>query len=592
MAREPVQLNTPVSSGGQVSNRAAYMRPAFDRSGSKALASALGSLSGSLSQFNAQVDRYQNAQRQAQLEEAQRFQNQEVAKLSLQGSEDGALGRSSRGSALQDSPVFQAAYQEGHLDASIRRRLTELERNTNWEGFNADVDAGHDKLQAFLLEQSEGLLEGYTPEVQAKLYPSIRNWANGKMNAQAIASKERRITNMQEDLTATIENQLALGEGPDAIRAAMEEQMNILSQVGVVDPSGKAAQSLIDAAILSRDPDAINQVLADDEFSKQMLNSEARMKLMTARDQLEAQERAVQNLERSEYNKAFLQTTASVQLEAMQALSEGNSRQAIDAIDGMLAQAYDHPDTQVGLSAVKALDAMKKAVLTPPKETLDPTTEYQLRMQMDEELSMAAARGEGQEALTAISARYIELGVSPSNAVSSTKAAFSFAEAQFSTFEEYNTAELSVITGALASANSQMPETSQFLGIGEADINKNSVASFVRMQRAKLQAETEQIMLSQFGPEWRSSISRDEILKIDRDITQRAYEAAGLHFSSQIKVLLDNGTTRSQLLSSPVVRKAVTQMIGQEEMDRYRAMTEAATAEANATAAARSERYQ
>ena len=70
MAREPVKMNSVTSASGRVSNRAAYMRPGRDNSGSKALASALSSLGGSLDSVNKQVDRYQNAQRQAELEAA------------------------------------------------------------------------------------------------------------------------------------------------------------------------------------------------------------------------------------------------------------------------------------------------------------------------------------------------------------------------------------------------------------------------------------------------------------------------------------------------------------------------------------------
>ena len=83
MAREPVKLNSPVSSAGQISNRASYMRPGNDRSDSKALADALGSLSGSLKGVNQQVDRYQNAQRQSELQAAQKFQNEEIQRQTL-----------------------------------------------------------------------------------------------------------------------------------------------------------------------------------------------------------------------------------------------------------------------------------------------------------------------------------------------------------------------------------------------------------------------------------------------------------------------------------------------------------------------------
>ena len=585
MAREPIKVGSVVSAQGQVGNRAAYMRPANDRSGSKALSDALGSLSGSLQQFNSQVDRYQNARRQAELEEAQRFQNAEVARYALEGATDGAAGQPTRGPALQDSPIFQAAYQEGHMDASIRRRLTQLERDTNWEEFNSDVDAGHDKLQAFLLQESEGMLAGYSPEVQAKMYPTISNWANGKMAAQTAAAKERRISNMQEDLTATIESQMALGEGPDAIRAAMEEQMNIFGQAGVADPSGKAAQALLDAAVLTRDPDAINQVLADEEFSTQMLNTDARKKLIAARDQLEAQERAIENRERSEYNRAFLQSTAGVQMEAMQALAGGNSRQAVDMLDGMLAQAYEHPDSQAGLAAVKALDAMKKAILEPPVEKLDPVTEYSLRLSMQEELAMAAASGMGPEGLTEIAAGYIGQGVSPSQALTSTNAAFAFAEEQDNSYDRAFTSTLSVITGELASASDMMPDTSEFLGMNEVDVNKNSVANFVKMERIRILQEQEQMMVAKHGPEWRSSVSRDEVAAIDADATARAFKAAGMHPGFNFKALLDNGTSRARLFSSPVMRQALEQMIGPVELARYDAMDRQATAQSEAALA-------
>ena len=151
MAREPVKMNSVVSAQGRVGNRAAYMRPGRDNSGSKALASALSSLGGSLESVNKQVDRYQNAQRQAELEAAQVEQNKKVAELMVQGTRDGRDGVNNSAD-LQDSPLFHQAYQEGRMIADYDKTVATMEREVNWSAFSQDVDDGHNKIQQFLLD--------------------------------------------------------------------------------------------------------------------------------------------------------------------------------------------------------------------------------------------------------------------------------------------------------------------------------------------------------------------------------------------------------------------------------------------------------
>ena len=569
MAREPVKMNSVVSTPGQVGNRAAYMRPGTDRSGSKALSQALGSLSGSLSKFNQQVDRYQAAERQSQIEAAQKFQNEEVQRLSLEGQLKGMKGEGLDASHLQDSPIFQAAYQEGHITANMQRRLTQLERETNWEQFNDDVDAGHDKLQAFLLEQGEGMMAGYSPEIQAKFYSQYRTWSSNKMAAQATAAKENRVTNMKDDLTSSIENLMVTGAGVEAIRAELSEASTIFAKAGVEDPSGSAAASLVQASLLTRDADAITRVLEDPEFAKS-LSASTRATLQTARDQLAAQESAIQNRERAEYNRAFNDTTASASMEAMQLFQGGNTRGAVDVIDGMLSNAYNHPDSSVGLSAVKSLDTLKKAMLAPPPAAkLDASTSISLRLQMEQELAQAAGSGAENHELVAIGARYIEQGLSESQVFSGINAGFAFAEDRTDTYGQELDLELKTIAGEFSSAVKLIDGGDvSFLGINEVDSNMNIITNQYRLAYERSVAEQTAVLQAQ-GPDWQTKLGVQGYEEVHNRAKASAARAVGNNPASQLTTILQDDKAARRLLGNPETVRFLKAALGDDAVTEY-----------------------
>lgn len=321
MAREPVQLNTPVSSGGQVSNRAAYMRPGRDNSGSKALASALSSLGGSLQGINQQIDRYQNAQRQSQLQAAQKAQNEEAARLQLQGIKDAEKGVSARGSYMADSPIFQAAYQESHLETSLNVRLAKEERERNWNAYALDVDNGHNRLQSDLLNLGEELMAGHSPELQAKFYSQYRNWANQKMLTQAEGARLQRLKNIGEDGTNDVMSLMTTGAPLEAIMARVEEINNLAAAGGAENPSSYGANAVMVAAELEGRTDIL-QALVNDRDHMKTFSSEQRKALQDKMQALEREDRSERSYMESQMNKAFAKAKGEAVLSAMVAFAE------------------------------------------------------------------------------------------------------------------------------------------------------------------------------------------------------------------------------------------------------------------------------
>jgi hypothetical protein len=316
MAREPVKLNAPVSSAGQVSNRAAYMRPGRDNSGSKALADALGSLGGSLQGINQQVDRYQNAQRQSQLQAAQKAQNEEAARLQLQAIKDAEKGVSARGSYMADSPIFQAAYQESHLETSMNVRLAKEERERDWNSYSQDVDNGHNRLQADLLDMGEELMAGHSPELQAKFYSQYRQWANQKMLAQAEGARLQRLKNIGEDGTNNVMSLMATGAPLEAIMSSVEEINNLAAAGGAENPSSYGANAVMVAAELEGRTDIL-QALVNDKDHMKTFSSDQRKALQDKMQGLEREDRAERNYMETQQNKAFARAKGQIALNAV-----------------------------------------------------------------------------------------------------------------------------------------------------------------------------------------------------------------------------------------------------------------------------------
>ena len=574
MAREPVKLNNVVSSPGQVSNRAAYMRPGQDRSGSKALADALGSMSGSLSQFNQQVDRYQNAQRQAELDSARKFADEQKQSAYLQGTLDGQAGISG-GTSLQDSPLFHQAYQEGRMLADYDRTVATMERETNWSQFNNDVDDGHNKLQAFLLEQGEDMMSGYSPELQAKMMTSYRTYANQKMQAQSVASKAKRLENMQEDLTTSLESIMVTSGDPEALRALMSEQSTIYAKAGYDNPSGKVGEALITAAQLTRDPDVIDRVLSDPEFAK-TLNTDTRKKLSDARNALDAQETAIENRERAEYNRAFNDTMASATMESMMMLNNGDPRSAVNTIDAALATAYAHPDESVAVTAVKSLEAMKKAVLAPVE--VKPTKQQELAMRMEAQQVVAemAANGASDLELQAALAPFMERGLSVSNALTTVSTGVRFAEERVDSFDTMFNNSVKNFAGEVTGAANLVEDGSKFLALRETDINSNLIANSLKFHYAGIINEQEQTLMRIHGPDWVSKVGYEEMSRIHDDAEARAIKMTVQDPDSGFLELLNNPKARKRLLGSPTARRILETGLGASELARYDGMNKAA----------------
>jgi len=567
MARQPVKVNSVVSASGQISNRAAYMRPANDRSGSQALASALGSMSGSLQQFNQQVDRYQAAERQAQIEEARKLAATKTQQAYLQGSLDGQAGVATGGDALQESPIFHQAYQEGRMLADYDRTVADLERNTDWTAFNNDVDDGHNKLQAYLLAQGEEMMAGYSPELQARMLASYREYANGKMLTQSVAAKDKRIDNMGEDLTTSLESIMVTSGDPEALRAAMSEAATIFAKAGVENPSGKVGDSLITAAQLSRDPNVIDAVLSDPEFAK-TLNTDTRKRLIDARNALDAQEAAIANRERLEYNRAFNDTVASSTMDAMMMLQNGDARSAINTLDAVLATAYAHPDSSVGLSAVKSAEAMKKAILNPPEVKLSKGDELALRREAQRVVANLAQQGATDVEINAAVAPYLERGLSVSNAMTTIATGVRFAEERVDSFDTDFNSKTRVIAGEIAGAAGLVTNPSQFLALRETDINSNVIANNMKYHYTSIVGEIEQTLMAQHGPEWVSKVGYEQLQSMHDQAEERAVRMTVQDPDSGFLQLLENPQARRRLLGSPTAREFLRRGLGDAELAR------------------------
>lgn len=371
MAREPVKLNAPVSSAGQISNRAAYMRPGRDNSGSKALADALSSLGGSLQGINQQVDRYQNAQRQAELQSAQKAQNEEVARLQLQAIKDAEKGQSARGSYMADSPIFQAAYQESHLETSLNVRLAKEERERDWNAYNQDVDNGHNRLQADLLDIGEELMAGHSPELQAKFYSQYRQWANQKMAAQAEGARLQRLKNIGEDGTNNVMSLMATGAPLEAIMSSVEEINNLAAAGGAENPSSYGANAVMVAAELEGRTDIL-QALVNDKDHMKTFSSEQRKALQDKMQGLEREDRAERNYMETQQNKAFARAKGQIALDAV--LQFGENPEAGPEIaknfkGQMIQMAKEDPKN--AMAYLNLADSMYNTMIPDPEETFE-----------------------------------------------------------------------------------------------------------------------------------------------------------------------------------------------------------------------------
>lgn len=398
MAREPVKMNSVTSAAGRVSNRAAYMRPGRDNSGSKALASALSSLGGSLDSVNKQVDRYQNAQRQAELEAAQVEQNKKIAQLMVDGQNDGRDGVN-RAASLQDSPLFHQAYQEGRMIADYDKTVATMEREVNWKAFSQDVDDGHNKIQQFLLDQGEAMFAGYPPEMQAKMMAKYRDYANKKMVTQSVEAKQIRLENMGEDLITSLESQIEIGASPEELQATMLETATLFAKAGVENPSGAAADALVVATSLTNSPETLTAILEDKEFTK-TLSSSARETLMEARDSAVKKKEQLQNAMDAREWEGFREQYGRAVLQAYSVGKENPAAgmEAAAAIrEQALAFAHKHPERAPQL--LQMADRVEASFLEPATEPLKGAALAEHKIRLRRALSSAATSTEAMEAV-------------------------------------------------------------------------------------------------------------------------------------------------------------------------------------------------
>lgn len=371
MARQPVKLNAPVSASGQISNRAAYMRPGRESSGSQALASALNSISGSLSEVNRQVDRFQAAQRQSEIEAARKFQNEEIARLQVQGVQDAERGQSTRGSFMADSPIYQAAYQEAHMGAAMSKRMTEEETGRDWDAYSKDVENGHNRLQSDLLDLGEDIMAGYSPEVQAQFYPRYREWAAAKMVAQAQGAKATRLKNIGEDGVTTLESMLVTGASIDEITATIEEINNLAAAGGATEPSAVGANALMVAAELNNNIPVLEAAISNKEFMK-TLSASQRQAMQDKLDVMINDERRESAYNESQRNKALGKAKGQAYVGMVQAFAE-NPDGGVEIYKGfqsqMMALAQEDP---ANATQYLGLAQATKRMLIPDPEDEDP----------------------------------------------------------------------------------------------------------------------------------------------------------------------------------------------------------------------------
>jgi hypothetical protein len=380
------------------------MRPGRDNSGSKALASALSSLGGSLDSVNKQVDRYQNAQRQAELEAAQVEQNKQIALSTAQGIRDAEQGVS-RGSYMQDSPLYQAAYQEAHLETSMSKRLAQVERELDWNSYNQDVDNGHNRLQADLLGIGEDIMGGHSPELQAKFYTRYREWAQGKMAAQAEGARAQRRENIATDGTENLRSMFDVGASAEEITSTVEELSNLLAAGGVDKPSEVAVAALMVAGEQAG-ADSLEALTQDKGFMK-TLSAKARNDLMAKIDTMRSKERGEESYAREQQQRAMNEQKGQAILALVSGADNapGDVPQMVSQFeDAMMSMAAADPAR--ASSYLDTASRMRSALMPEENLEMDPVARTVAMTQYAEYARYLGNKGldspEAQEALAVV----------------------------------------------------------------------------------------------------------------------------------------------------------------------------------------------
>jgi hypothetical protein len=272
---------------------------------------------------------------------------------------------------MADSPIFQAAYQESHLETSLNVRLAKEERERDWNAYNQDVDNGHNRLQADLLDMGEELMAGHSPELQAKFYSQYRQWANQKMSAQAEGARLQRLKNIGEDGANNVMSLMATGAPLEAIMSSVEEINNLAAAGGAENPSSYGANAVMVAAELEGRTDIL-QALVNDKDHMKTFSSEQRKALQDKMQGLEREDRAERNYMETQQNKAFARAKGQIALDAV--LQFGENPEAGPEIaknfkGQMIQMAKEDPKN--AMAYLGLADSMYNTMIPDPEETFE-----------------------------------------------------------------------------------------------------------------------------------------------------------------------------------------------------------------------------
>ena len=289
-------------------------------------------------------------------------------RLQAQGIRDAEKGVSARGSYMADSPIFQAAYQESHLETSLNIRLAKEERERNWNEYALDVDNGHNRLQSDLLDLGEELMAGHSPELQSKFYSQYRNWANQKMLTQAEGARLQRLKNIGEDATNDVMSLLTTNAPLEAIMARVEETNNLAAAGGAENPSSYGANAVMVAAELEGRTDVL-QALVNDKDHMKTFSSEQRKAIQDKMQSLEKEDRAERNYMETQMNKQFAKAKGQIALDAIMQFAENPEAgpQIAKNLKGqMVALAKEDPKN--AMSYLDLADSMYNTMIPDPED--------------------------------------------------------------------------------------------------------------------------------------------------------------------------------------------------------------------------------
>ena len=394
MAREAKTINSPVSAQGQISNRAAYMRPGRDNTNSSALRSAFAQINQGIGAAQKGVDNYQQAQMQAAEITEQRQLTRDVQKASAEGGL-AALRGEANDAFTDHRPEVKAAWQEAHAEADILRRLQGLENNMDMDAFKADVNAGIDKADAYMLGNFETMLEGYDPVVQASMMPVLSQWAGAKRSEILQGNKEKRIEMLATDtVDAAIGALKASGGDPDAFMGIVEMNSELYRAMGGEGDGAWKVGIAETASRLTGDPSILNALTADADFMKTLGVSD-RESLLDARDAANSKADTLANAMEARELKAFKDGYGR---QLLQAFAAGQNDPAAGAqmVEGLRRSALSYAEQNPALAEqmIALGDRAEKLFLEPPAEKMKGPDLYRHQLNLVQRLAEAGSQDE------------------------------------------------------------------------------------------------------------------------------------------------------------------------------------------------------